>query len=110
MDSTIAFKGEDRPIDLGFKRDFHIHIPSNRGQTGEAITFIVFPLGQLGMPGRINCTLKEFDLAFPAGCASPAGGIDMNSRLHGGLKEVLLLIHRNFSFTGMKSYSMLRHE
>src|SRR4030043_878190 len=61
------------------------------------------------MPGRINRTLEEFDLAFPAGCTSPAGGIDVNSRLHGGLKEVLLLIYQNFSLTGIESYFMLRH-
>src|SRR4030043_969223 len=61
------------------------------------------------MPGRINRTLEEFDLAFPAGCTSPAGGIDVNSRLHGGLKKVSLFIARNFSLTGIEIYFMLRH-
>jgi hypothetical protein len=59
---------------------------------------------------RIELSFEEFDLALSTGPTPSTGGIDMNPRLHGGLKEVFFLIYQNFSFTGMESYSMLRHE
>ena len=59
---------------------------------------------------RIDCSVEKFDPALSAGPAPSAGGIDMDACLHGGLKEVLLLIYRNFSLTGVESYIMLRHD
>jgi hypothetical protein len=59
---------------------------------------------------RIKLSLEEFDLALSTGPTSSTRSIDMNPCLHGSLKEVLLLVYQNFSFTGAESYIMLRHE
>ncbi len=88
MGFPVPLEFQNGLIDLGFEGDFNIEIAFDRGHAGQAEPFIIFPLRQLGMPLGGGYSLEDLHLAFPAGGAPPAGGIDMNPGLHGGLKEI----------------------
>jgi hypothetical protein len=61
------------------------------------------------MFGGMHRPLQDLHLAFPAGGAPAAGGIDMDPGLHGCLKEIDLGIDDRLPSARMKCDGMLSH-
>jgi hypothetical protein len=105
----VALDGEDRSIDLGLDGNLNLEVFLDRCQTGQAIPFVVLPLGEFGVPGRVDRSIQDFYFTFSAGSSSAAGGVDVDACLHGCLKEILSPVNGYFPSARMEGYRLFRH-